>query len=631
MNSELEIVATPLIAFAIAAGSVVPVRRLARRFSVVANPVPDSRHSEPTPYFGGLSIIGATLVAIAVTTGLPLWMALSTLAMLAVGIVDDAVVLTPRQKLWANIVVGLGLVIGLPRFGLVPWPIVDAALALFWLLSTTNSFNLIDGLDGLASGVGIVAAAAIAALAILHHDLVLAGWSFALAGALAGFLLYNSHPASIFMGDGGALPVGLLLGVLSLRAGGLATNSRLTIYVFPVLAMLVPLLDTAIVTVTRMATGRGISKRGLDHSHHRLLSLGLSDRRAAYLCWIAEAVSASCAVVVGVIPHPWLISILPLMILAASTVGLFMMDLSFDSKPPGIAYGYLPRLARLILRASYQWRVADVALDGVLVCAAWFGAFLIRSDFTIDNQALLSPIQSLPWVIVASYAAFVVAGVYRVIWRYAGLSSVVRFAGAATIAAVLLLGIAKFRPVAVDGSVAVLFALLTFNLLVASRMSFRVLRAGIRRLALPDERVLIVGAGELGETAARSLLHDRSQLQRLVGFVDDDGFKRGGLIEGLSVLGSLSDLERIHSATAFNQILIADDSLQPEQLSSLWSFADEQDLGLGRFSIEVSEVGLGEERNGAARSRASRQELRRPRAAASDPDLRTSYPRASHG
>ena len=366
MNRELEIVATPLIAFAVAAGSVVPVRRLARRYGAVANPVPDSRHSEPTPYFGGLSIIGATLVAIAVTTGLPLWMALSTLAMLAVGIVDDALVLTPRQKLWANIAVGLGLVIVLPRFGLAPWPIVDAALALFWLLSTTNSFNLIDGLDGLASGIGIIAAVAIAALAILHHDLVLAGWSLALAGALAGFLLYNFHPASIFMGDGGALPVGLLLGVLSLRAAGLATNSRLTLYVFPVLAMLVPLLDTAIVTVTRMATGRGISKRGLDHSHHRLLSLGLSDQRAVLVCWIAAAVGASCAVVAGMIPNPYLISTLPLMVLAASTVGLFLMDLSFDSQPPGIAYGYLPRLARFIVRGSYQWRVADVALDGVL-------------------------------------------------------------------------------------------------------------------------------------------------------------------------------------------------------------------------------------------------------------------------
>ncbi len=632
MNSALEIAAPPLIAFAAAAASVVPIRRLARRFAVVANPVADSRHSEPTPYFGGLSIVGATLVAIAVTTGLPLWMALSTLAMLAVGIVDDAIVLTPRQKLWANIIVGLGLVIALPGFGLAPWPVVNAALALFWLLSTTNSFNLIDGLDGLASGVGIVIAAAIAVIAMLYHDPVLAGWSLALAGALAGFLIYNSHPASIFMGDGGALPVGLLLGVLSLRAGALATNSRLTLYVFPVLVMLVPLLDTAIVTVTRMATGRGISRRGLDHSHDRLLALGLSDQRAVLLCWAAAAVSAACAVVAGVIPHPYLISTLPLIVLPASAVGLFMMDLSFDLEPPGIAYRDLPGLARLVLRGSYQWRLADAALDGVLVSAAWFGAFLIRSGFTIDDRTLAPLVQSLPWVIVASYAAFAVTGVYRVIWRYAGLSNVIRFACAAALAGFLLLGISELGPVVVDASTCLLFALLTFNLLAASRMSFRILRGAIRRLASHNERVLIVGAGELGETAARNLAHDRSWPQRLlVGFADDDSFKRGKLVEGLNVLGSLDDLERIYSATAFNQILIADDSLREEQLSTLWSFANRQDLGLGRFSIGLSEVGLGEERNGASRTRGLRQELRRAKSAAGDTDLRTSYPRASHG
>src|SRR5208282_5941833 len=93
MSRELEIVATPLIAFAIVACSIPPVGRLARRMGVVAYPAPDSRHSKPTAYFGGISIVGAVLVSVALTAGLPLWMALGAVAMLAVGIVDDAVVL----------------------------------------------------------------------------------------------------------------------------------------------------------------------------------------------------------------------------------------------------------------------------------------------------------------------------------------------------------------------------------------------------------------------------------------------------------------------------------------------------------------------------------------------------------
>src|SRR5208282_4368206 len=126
MSRELEIVVTPLIAFAISACSVPLVGRLARRMGVVAYPAPDSRHSKPTAYFGGISIIGATLVSAALMGGLPLWLALGTVAMLAVGIVDDAVVLAPKEKLGANIVVALGMAIAMPHLGLASWPIVDA-------------------------------------------------------------------------------------------------------------------------------------------------------------------------------------------------------------------------------------------------------------------------------------------------------------------------------------------------------------------------------------------------------------------------------------------------------------------------------------------------------------------------
>jgi UDP-GlcNAc:undecaprenyl-phosphate/decaprenyl-phosphate GlcNAc-1-phosphate transferase len=634
MNGDLKILATPLLAFVVAAVSFVPVRRLALRFGAVAYPGPDSRHSAATPYFGGLSIIGATLAALAVEGNLPWWLALGALAMLAVGAVDDAIELSPRQKFGANLVVALVLVAMVPGFGLAPWPLVDAALAIFWLLSTTNAFNLIDGLDGLAAGIGIIAAVAIAATALLHHDTALAGLSLALAGALAGFLMFNFHPASIFMGDGGALPAGLLLGVLSLRAAGLAGNSRLTIYVFPMLVMLVPLLDTAIVSVTRLATGRGISRRGRDHSHDRLLALGLSDERAVVLCWAVAACGAFCAVEGAMLPHRYLVTILPLMALLVAAAGLFMMDLTFDSEPPGIASGYLPRLAQLVLHVSYKWRLVDVALDGILITAAYFGAFLIRLDFRIDDRTATALIHGLPWVMFASYPAFSVTGVYRVIWRYAGLSSVLRFGAAAVLATVLLAALSALRPVAVSGSVLILFAMLTFNLLVLSRLSFRILRAGIRHLVLNDRRVLIVGAGSLGEAAARSLADDRLPAQRLVGFVDDDGFKRGKLLDGRPVLGSLDDLPQIHAATGFTRILIADDSLAEERLSLVWSLAHDQSnegpgIEIRVFSMETTDP-ESDERNERLLRLAARPELRRTKSL-TDADRRPTAPRASRG
>jgi UDP-GlcNAc:undecaprenyl-phosphate/decaprenyl-phosphate GlcNAc-1-phosphate transferase len=177
--------------------------------------------------------------------------------------------------------------VALGPLGLAPWPLVSAGLAAFFLLSTVNAFNLIDGL---AAGVGIIAATAISAIGWVRGDITLACYGAAIAGALGGFLLCNLHPATIFMGDCGALPLGLILGAVSLQAGGLAaTNSRLSRYVVPILIMMVPLLDTAIVSVSRMATGNPVSRRGLDHSHHRLLALGLSYQRAVgVVCGVAR-------------------------------------------------------------------------------------------------------------------------------------------------------------------------------------------------------------------------------------------------------------------------------------------------------------------------------------------------------
>src|SRR5208282_1528180 len=135
----------------------------------------------------------------------------------------------------------------------------------------------------------------------------------------------------------------------------------------------------------------------------------------------------------------------------------------------------------------------------------WFAAGLIRLDFRIDNQAVSALIGSLPWVMIATCPAFALAGVYRAIWRHTGVSNVLRFAEGSALGALAVMGVSQVRLITVDGSTAVLFGLLAFNLLVASRLSFRFLRAAIGRLAAHDERVLIVGAGELGETAARSL------------------------------------------------------------------------------------------------------------------------------
>ena len=411
-----------------------------------------------------------------------------------------------------------------------------------------------------------------------------------IAGALAGFLVYNLHPASIFMGDGGALPLGLLLGILALHAGGLSGSERLPHYVVPILIMLVPLLDTTIVSVSRIATGTPVSRRGLDHSHHRLLALGLTDERAVSLCWGLALVAGACAVLITMMPHPYLVATLPFMLAGFGLIGLFMIDLTFDANSPSVVYTYLQGMARLIVAWTYKRRMAEALFDLAVIPAAYFGAFLLRLDFTIDEGRVAAMLGTLPWLMAATYAAFMVAGVYRGIWRYAGISDVMRFANGAILAGILVMLIALVKPLALSGSIAVLYVILLFNLLVGSRFSFQALRKGMALMASPAGRVLIVGAGALAEAAARYLASAPGSV-RVIGFADDDHFKFGKVVHGRPVLGAIDDLEVILARTWFNHILIATESLTDDRAALLWELATRHAITIRRFSIGLSEVG----------------------------------------
>ena len=582
--------ALPLIAFAVATLSMPLAKWIAGHYGVVSVPYTETQHTQQKPLMGGAAIIVAILATLAMGRVLPLWILAGTAALFIVGMVDDALVLRPRWKLGLQILVILLLIAIAPRLRLAPEPLLNAGLTGFFLLSTINAFNLIDGLDGLAAGVGMIVAASVTAIALVHGDAVMACQALVIAGSLAGFLIYNLYPASIFMGDCGALPLGFLLGSMALQAGNLAGNSRLPRYVVPILIMLMPLLDTAIVSISRIATGAPVSRRGLDHSHHRLLSLGLTDQWAVALAWGLEALAAGCAVALTSLPHQYLLATLPLIIMGFGVVGLFMIDLTFDTNAPGAAYGNLRGPARFILTFSYKRRLAEAALDLVLIPAAYFGAFLIRLDFKINDPLMASYISSLPLVMLATYASLLVAGVYRGIWRYASVSDVIRFAIGAVLAGILVGLISLIGPVVLSGSIAVLYVILLLNLLVASRMSFRALRSAVALLARPDERVLIVGAGELAEAAARYLTTHRGRRFKLVGFVDDDSFTVGKLVHGRRVLGTLADLDRIYETRPFSQVLVAAETIPVERMEQLRQFAGNFQLSVRRFSIRLNEL-----------------------------------------
>ena len=285
------------------------VRAAARRFGVVDVPNERRPHKNPTARGGGLAVIigvqAACLMALVfpwpkLAGGLDLlwWQhfSLASLVLLAVGLVDDIRGLKPYVKLCGQAVAAGLMCLWGARFGTIlgfelPW-FLDCALVIFWLVAVINAFNLIDGLDGLASGLAIISAIGLCGIFLLGNMpgnvLVLLG----LIGACLGFLRYNFHPATIFLGDTGSMFLGFILGVISLQT--FTKNTLFLSLMIPMLVLGVPIYDALLAIWRRSvrlwfsssqpgATAKpgGIMQPDLEHLHHRLLKSGLSTRRVA--------------------------------------------------------------------------------------------------------------------------------------------------------------------------------------------------------------------------------------------------------------------------------------------------------------------------------------------------------------
>lgn len=297
-----------LIAFILTLLLTPAVRRLAMAFDWVDRPDNRKRHRTPVPRIGGVPVIIAYAASFAIVlaldpqaiqglqTALPMvWrLAPAVSIIFLVGLIDDLAGLNPIAKLIGQTgAAGFACAGGIQITGLAYQPIepyIGVPLTIVWLLACMNAFNLIDGLDGLAAGVGLIATLTCLAAAILHGDTGLVIAMAPLAGSLLAFLRYNFNPASIFLGDSGSLSIGFILGCCAvIWSQKSATILGMTA---PLIALSIPLLDMVLAVARRALSGRPIMMGDRGHIHHRLLDLGLSTRRAVLLLYMGAGVAA---------------------------------------------------------------------------------------------------------------------------------------------------------------------------------------------------------------------------------------------------------------------------------------------------------------------------------------------------
>ena len=594
----MEIGAAFVVAF-VASLVLVPVCRLvALRCGFVATPRPDRWHQRPIALLGGVAI-GLSLLVAALPFGdfRQLGVLLGSAAIIFVmGLADDIWSLKPATKLVIEIgVASMFLFFGY-RLNWVHSVTIDWMLTLVWIVGVTNAFNLLDNMDGLCAGVAIVAGGAFLVGAFpvtggspeFFQIRYLAG----LLGAVLGFLIYNVHPASIFMGDSGALLIGVSLAGLTLTLGSTMTGGRnvLSVVAVPVLVLLIPIFDTTLVTISRMLSDRPASVGGRDHSPHRLVAIGLSERSAVMLLWLLAATGGVIGVALQRSETWW--SIVAVLFLVGMTIfAIYLGGIRVYEHADGAAIAR-GGLTPIVVDFVYKRRVAEVLLDFVLVTLSYYAAYRLKFEFVEFAANFGYFLNTLPVVLFVQLLAFFAVGVYQGIWRHFSSSDAVTIAKG-TIAGTVASGLIAtyvFRFRTESPTVFVIYAVVVMLTIIGSRASFGVIGDALQRRRHTGRRVVIYGAGDAGVMAVRELLNNPNLDVRIVGFVDDDPRKRRIRVRGYPVLGTFEKLSHLIASGAVDTVVLSIRSMDSSRLNAIEKLCAAHSIQLSRLSVNIEPI-----------------------------------------
>ena len=588
-----------IVSFALALALTPSVRALARHWGMVAQPKPDRWHNKPTAMMGGLAVFLTVSITYLVFVGhMPNrpygWVVLVSSGFLfLIGLIDDIVHVKPYQKLIGQ-VMGASLIV---YYGLsLPWsgsPSLNMAITIFWLVGITNALNLLDNMDGLAAGIAAIAAAFLAASFLTNGRPAEALMLAVFCAALLGFLVYNSNPATIFMGDCGSMFIGFFLGSAALlSASGTRSRSFMIVLAVPVLILLIPIFDTTFVTILRKLSGRSASQGGRDHTSHRLVALGMSERRAVWMLYGFAGLSGLLALLISRVRLDVSIVAIVAFTLVLALLGVYLAGVKVYEEEEVQRAREKPLVA-FFVDLSYKRRIFEVMLDVVLIILSYYSAYTLLFGPMSETGAWNLFLRTVPVLVCVKMFAFLAAGVYRGLWRYISIDGVVVFAKAVVLGAIgsILALLIAFRFEGLSRAVFVLDTMMLFMMLAGSRFAFRLFRHALPVAdARGARRILIYGAGDGGELLLREVLNNRELQLTPVGFVDDDPLKKGKVIHGLRVFGGNGALRHICEEQRIAEVLISSTQITEERLATILQDCEAAQVTLKRMRIQIEQL-----------------------------------------
>ncbi|PID39558.1 MAG: glycosyl transferase [Proteobacteria bacterium] len=588
------------------------VRMWALKKEWVARPQKDRWHQQTTALMGGIAIFGGLSTAMVVFGNLhttvvdvffqrvdeplamlPLVVFGGATILFIIGLTDDFINLKPQSKLVGQIVVASIVTFLGFRLNWFNSLTLDTMVTLVWIVGITNAFNLLDNMDGLCSGVALVTSLALAVLYAPMHSMATVV-ALIVAGACGGFLVYNFKPASIFMGDCGSLVIGFSIAVLTLVHGQIAGANRLATLCVPIMLLMVPILDTTLVTIIRLLSGRKASTGGWDHTSHRLVLMGFGEKDAVLLLYGVGAVSGVAAIFVSRNDTMTSPAVIIPVILAILLMGIYLAQLRvYPEKEFSVLRNR--KFTPVLIELTYKRQILMVVLDFGLVAFSYYLAYRLRfagPDFPYYFKVFL---KFLPAIIAVKLIVFYLSGVYGGFWQYISTRDVFLYARSSFLATLLTIACVTILYGFNDFSkgVFVIDYVLTTVFLLGTRGAFRLLSETMKRKTLTGQRVAIYGAGRGGELLLRELLNNRTHHVKPIGFVDDDPLKVGKKIQGFPIMGSFNDMSRLTKAHDIQGLLLSFNG-NGDALAAARRYCLENGLFLKTFSIHIDPVDLGD-------------------------------------
>jgi len=552
------------------------VKSFALRTGRVAVPKDTRWHKKETALMGGVAVFGATMAVWLAAASVLGWrsfgkpyipIALCASGMFMLGLIDDLRTMDPQHKLAGQIVLTSILVFLGFRLEWTSYETINLFLSILWIVGITNAFNLLDNMDGLSAGVAFIAA-------LFTFLLHLSGPSVGATapvllltacylGSLLGFLVYNFNPASIFMGDAGSLFIGFVMACLmtmggSVHAVGGNVANLLSVIAIPVLIVFIPIVDTGFVSFMRKLFSRPISQGGKDHSSHRMVAIGLSEKKAVLVLYGFSAASGLIALAIRHLNISFTLALVSFYLLFVLFFWIYLGRVKVYSEKSILSEGSATVLTPILVQITYRRRLFEVVLDVVLISVAYYSAYLLRFEAKLgaDFDFFL---KSIPIILACQTFSFYIMGIYRGVWESTGIKDLIGYIKAITIGTVMsmliLLFIYRFQ--SFSRAVFVIYWGVMLILVSLSRLSFRLLDEGVRIPSRKGDRTLIYGAGIGGQFALKEIQSNPDLGLQLVGFMDDNPRLRGSKIKGYPVLGGQVDLEGILREQDIKKIIIS--------------------------------------------------------------------------